>query len=331
MKNIAFTICSNNYLAQAKVLSDSIFTHSAEVYDFYIILCDEFNDKIEYNEFHATFVEAKSLDISNFQWMTRYYDIIELNTAIKPYAFKYLIKKNSPNFIFYLDPDTYTYESLFSIEKEMAPDYSILLTPHSLAPLVLDGHHPADSTFLNYGIYNLGFLGIRVSPESNRMLDWWCDFLATHCLNDPKNGFFVDQLPMELVPLYFEGVKICRHKGINMAYWNLHERGLELKGGKYYLDSKEPLIMFHFSSLDTKDLCKVSKRTDRYSIGNETPLYSLLEDYTSKLKKTKSASYKEIPCVYTSRHQIWWKKAIRYLVFLIYKRTERLYQNLRRS
>lgn len=201
MKNIVFTICSNNYLSQAKVLSDSVFNYSSDDYDFYIILCDVYDKRINYSDFHAYFILAEELGINNFEWMIQHYNIIELNTAIKPFVFKYLYSLKDAEYIHYLDPDTCTYQPLKAIEEEMAPDYSILLTPHSLSPVPEDGKSPSENIFLNNGVYNLGFLGTKRSSETFKMLEWWCAFLANKCFICPHKGFFVDQLPMELVPL----------------------------------------------------------------------------------------------------------------------------------
>lgn len=299
MKNIAFTICSNNYLAQAKVLSDSVFKFSRDFYDFYIVLCDEYSEKIDYSKFHANFVLAKDLKINNFDWMTHYYNIIELNTAIKPFAFKYLIAEHSPEYIHYLDPDTCTYSSLEIIEGELGKG-SILLTPHSLAPLPFDGKIPTDNIFLNHGIYNLGFLGLRVSDGSLSMLDWWGDFLKTHCLDRVDKGFFVDQLPMELVPLYFNDITvICFHRGINMAYWNLHDRQLKYEGGSYIVNDIFPLVLFHFSNYKATNSSIISRYYNRMSIEENPAIRKIYMDYASELNSLCSWGFSSVECVYT--------------------------------
>jgi len=321
MKNIAFTICSNNYLSQAKVLSDSVYEYSKESYDFVIVLCDVFNDKIDYSKFHANFVEIKDLGISNFEWMTKFYTIIELNTAVKPFAFKYIINKYNPEFVHFLDPDTCIYTSLNSLEEEMAPDYSMLLTPHELAPLPYDGRHPSDNTFLNAGIYNLGFFGLRVTEESLKMLDWWCEILAEHCLIDCPNGFFVDQLPMELVPLFFKEVKVSRHRGINAAYWNLHERTIEIGGDNYLVNKTYPLVMYHFSSYKIDNPELISWHSNRHEM-NTNSLKKLFGDYHDKLLTTDYKLYKSIVCEYTKRRNAFWRKFLYKVSFFIKKTSE---------
>lgn len=329
MNNIVFTICSNNYLAQAKILSDSVYNYSRDCYDFYIVLCDEYSERIDYSDFHAKFVLAKDLNIANFDWMTRYYNIIELNTAIKPFAFKYLIAAYLPEYIHYLDPDTCTYMSLKEIEKEMGPDNSMLLTPHELSPLPFDGKHPADNTFLNAGIYNLGFLGLKVTEESKRMLEWWCAFLAEHCVIDHAKGLFVDQLPMELVPLFFKEVKVSRHRGINAAYWNLHERTIEIKNGQYLVNGNYPLVMYHFSSykIDNPDL--ISCHCDRHEM-NTPALKQLFGDYRNKLLQTKYRDYKKVVCEYEKRRNTFFRKYLYKFSYVMRRGVDKLCRVLER-
>ena len=82
---IAFTVCSNNYLSQAKTLGDSLKKYSPE-YTFFIGLCDRRSKQIDYTDYgSAEILEVEKLEIPNFEWMTDNYNIIELNTSVKPY------------------------------------------------------------------------------------------------------------------------------------------------------------------------------------------------------------------------------------------------------
>ena len=330
MKNIAFTICSNNYLAQAKVLSDSVYKYSKDCYDFCIVLCDEYSEKIDYSEFHAQFVLAKDLGIANFDWMIRYYNIIELNTAIKPSAFKYLISTYSPTYIHYLDPDTCTYSPLSVLEKELG-EGSILLTPHSLAPLPFDGKVPTDNIFLNHGIYNLGFLGLRVSDGSLSMLDWWEDFLAKHCLDRVDRGFFVDQLPMELAPLYFKDATVISfHRGINMAYWNLHERHLEYENGSYIVNEVFPLVLFHFSNYKTTNPSLISKYYNRMPMEEFPAIKKIYMDYASELNSLDMGLYQSVECIYTKSRNGFMRKKVLTILSKIAGFANTIYQKANR-
>lgn len=329
MKKIAFTICSNNYLSQAKVLSDSVYKYDKDNYMFFIVLCDKKSEKIDYSIFHANFIEAEELGIENFEWMTSYYDIVELNTAIKPFAFKYLIKKENPQYIHYLDPDIRTFASLNIIEEELG-DNSILLTPHSLSPIPFDGKIPTDNIFLNFGIYNLGFLGIKVDKESERMIDWWSDFLSEHCISDPKTGFFVDQLPMELVPLYFNNVKVSHHRGLNVAYWNLHDRKFSEKNGVYYLNDNYPLVFFHFSNYKISSPNVITTKYNRSKMNDDECITSLYNLYYKEMLATKYSHYKSIKCVYTLRRKKWFRELLRGLSYYLYSFASKLFDYIRR-
>ena len=58
------------------------------------------------------------------------------------------------------------------------------------------------------------------------MLEWWEKRCLKIGFDRPCEGLFVDQLWISLVPLFFSDVIIMRHKGLNMAPWNLHERAI---------------------------------------------------------------------------------------------------------
>ena len=114
---IAFTICSNNYLAQAKVLGDSLLANNPN-YKMIIGLCDRLSDSIDY-DFFSDFeiIPVLDLDIEVFDDIINKYDIVELNTSIKPVFFKYLMKKyNQLESLIYFDPDIQIFSSLNTID-----------------------------------------------------------------------------------------------------------------------------------------------------------------------------------------------------------------------
>lgn len=300
-KKIAFTICSNNYLGQAKILTDSLAQYSPD-YLIYIILCDKKHHTINYSLFHAEIVEVERLDIKNFTWMTKNYNIVELNTAIKPFAFQYFLKQDV-NLVCYFDPDICIYHSLNIIEKELV-NFNILLTPHSFAPLAIDGHVPNDTTFLNYGIYNLGFCALKNNCETDKMLTWWCNILEKNCYNLPAKGLFVDQLPINLVPLYFDGVKVSKNKGLNVSWWNLHERKVVTKiDGSYLMDNGDKLCFFHFSNykLSNPNEISIPQRYSRSILSEDCFLSNLYKDYYNKMINTIQILQSNRPCFYGQR------------------------------
>ena len=85
---IAFTICSNNYLAQAKILGDSLLDKNPD-YKFVIGLCDEPSESIDYAFFeNIEIIPVAKINIYCFAEIVKKYQIVELNTSIKPSFFK---------------------------------------------------------------------------------------------------------------------------------------------------------------------------------------------------------------------------------------------------
>lgn len=295
---IAFTICSNNYLSQAKVLGDSLVKHNPD-YKFIIGLCDKKNESIDYSFFDPyEIVEVKDLNIENFEWMIYNYYIIELNTSIKPFFFQYLIQKYKDlETIMYFDPDIKVFNKLNFIEKELQ-DKSILLTPHTLSPIPLDGKTPNETHFLNYGIYNLGFLAIKPSTSAYKMLDWWANRLSVQCFDRVSEGLFVDQLPMNFVPIFFDSVCVSRMPGYNYAYWNFHEREISDNDGIYYINS-QPLVFFHYSSFKPVQPLNISIHQTRFELETGSLLFDLFSEYANELIDNKYFELKEIKCYYS--------------------------------
>jgi len=129
---------------------------------------------------------------------------------------------------------------------------SILLTPHSLDPenspeAVFDN----EICFLRYGLYNLGFIGIKNSPEGKRFATWWKDRLTNYCYSDLLGGLFTDQRWIDLVPSFFSEIEIIRDPSCNVATWNISNRRVtgSLSGGLTV--NERPLQFFHFSGSDS--------------------------------------------------------------------------------
>ena len=97
---IAFTICSINYLAQARTLGDSLKITNPEI-QFFIGLVDILHGVEFDKEFTPEYplIEIDKIDIEDFDEMAARYDITELNTAVKPFYFTYFFKKYPEAFL----------------------------------------------------------------------------------------------------------------------------------------------------------------------------------------------------------------------------------------
>ena len=298
---LVFTLCSNNYLAQAITLGNSLIKHNPE-YIFKIVLVDKKNSQVNYSSIPYEVIEIENILIEDFNEMFRRYNIIELNTAVKPFIFAYFFYKyNKLDSIIYLDPDICVYNSFSILENELR-EYDIIITPHCLSP-INDNKLPSENEFLNSGLYNLGFIAIKNGSESKKLLDWWSDRLKTKAYIDFAKGMFTDQIWFNFVPLFFEKVRILKHVGFNVAYWNIHERNLVNKYEVCFNKEIFPLIFFHFSGYDPQKPKILSKYQDRFTFEKRSDLVEIFDDYANELFANDYLIYVKYQCCYSVEKQ----------------------------
>ena len=282
-KALYFTLCSNNYLPFALALGTSVrkFLPDAQ---FIIGLVDDRDAQVDYSAF-ADFevIPCFYLGYPEFEGMLSRYNIIEFNTAVKPFYFEYLFRTYpDADQIFYLDPDLLFYQSPEVLGREFG-DSEILLTPN----LIFTQKQPSTGELasLRHGMYNLGFIGLKRGEESFRLIQWWKERLRVHCRIDKCYGIFVDQKWMDLAPLFFDKIKSVRHPGWNMAWWNFSERTLlDLPDG-YAVNTEDiPLIFFHFSGF-RPEKSGITERliSEEFTLPAESSLTKLYEDYRKRL------------------------------------------------
>ncbi|MBN8704503.1 MAG: glycosyl transferase [Bacteroidetes bacterium] len=281
IQTIFFTLCSNNYLGMAKTLGESVKTFHPEA-SFVIGLVDLMEPEIDYLSFPGDVIPAEDIGIEDWEKMQLNYSIIELNTSVKPYFFRHFFKtRPQAQIVVYLDPDTQVFSPLTSVLPIPGKETGVL-TPHTSDPIPLDGLYPDENLVLNHGIYNLGFFSLARSTEADLLIDWWAERMIDRCKIDLKNGMFTDQLYMNLAPLFFGGLRIEKHNGLNVAFWNLHTRTISFSDG-IWKSNDVPLLLYHFSGFVMKDESKISKGSTRFSFGNLPDLKLLFDQYRKAL------------------------------------------------
>jgi len=289
-----FTSFSFSYLAKARVLAHSLKKHHPD-WHLSAVITDRqpqgFNFDIANEMFDDVIWGDEIFGAETPAWLFKH-DVIEVCTAVKGPVLKRLAELTGSDKIFYFDPDIAIFSSLDPLVESL-DDESILLTPHQLEP---DTTHSAildnEVCSLRYGTYNLGFIGVRTDREGLRFANWWSDRLSRYCYDDPSIGIFVDQKWCELVPAFFDRVKIVRDPGCNVASWNLSTRKLAIGANGDVLVNGSPLRFFHFTKLGPIG----DVMTQRYAREN-TEVYEIWSWYKRQVDRHTDPA---IP-------QGWWK------------------------
>lgn len=276
-----FTICSNNYVQMARILLTTAKRFHPEA-TVYLCLADAIVPEPDFYPADCTVVAADALGIPDFPAFVFRYDVLELNTAVKPFMFQHLLAAGHDT-VLYFDADIEVFSRLDQILTPLQDGASFVVTPHLCAPSE-GGAFPDDVDIMRAGIYNLGFLGVRAADETDAILAWWARRLQYQCVNDMDAGVFVDQKFMDLLPGFAEHVHILRDPTVNIAYWNLTQRTLAFEDGRWTVDGR-PLGFFHFSGFNPERMHRLSKYTDGFQRDAIPPsLLRLMQHYAEQLQ-----------------------------------------------
>ncbi|URI09280.1 hypothetical protein MW290_27325 [Aquincola tertiaricarbonis] len=251
-----FTSIALNYLPKALALAKSVF----DVYPhtrFVISMADlglldsvqlqaidglvrDFADQGRTLEFLDPLELYDRPDLLSFK-----FNVVEICTCVKPAVSIRLLERDEN--VTYLDPDTILYTRL---PDKNAAGWDMEVTPHVLSPS-LPGSAISERKFMYYGVFNLGYFGVRRSPQALAFLRWWKDFCVNYGADAPQTGLFVDQKPVDLLPCFVDHVRVLRHPGCNVAWWNLFADGRQLANTRTvtFEGEQTPLVFFHFSNL----------------------------------------------------------------------------------
>jgi Glycosyl transferases group 1 len=287
----ACTIISKNYLGSARTLADSFHRFHPNV-PFFVLLVDQVDGYFKPREERFYLVGTDELDIPDKDGFFFKYNILELNTAVKPYFLSYLFDKFGIKKLFYFDPDILITERVSRL-FELLDTYSIILIPHITAPLE-DNFRPSELDLLQAGTYNLGFIALAATPTTRRLLLWWQNRVYEQCLMAPDRGMHVDQKWIDLVPGLFGEVFIMRDPGYNVAYWNLHSRTVDYVNGRIRVNG-EPCYFFHFSGFDPLNISMVSKHQNRFALNDLGQAAQLFRQYRDLLMANGHEQAKKWP------------------------------------
>src|SRR5436309_7522622 len=128
MKSAACTIIAKNYLPYARVLMQSLRRWAPEMRRF-VILVDRADGYFDPANEDFEIILSEDLPIPQSRWFHFKYTILELSTAVKPFALELLFEKYGLDNVLYFDPDIKLYSHLRSVSNALE-SHNIALTPH---------------------------------------------------------------------------------------------------------------------------------------------------------------------------------------------------------
>ncbi len=270
--NIACTIVTSGYLPLAKVLFASLKKHAQNI-QLHVLVVDEVTPKPSDG---IAFHSLQELSLStHFQEIEKKYahsNPHSFRWALKPVFIGYLLNQGFEKVIF-VDADIYFVGNFDFIYSELDKK-DVLLTPHWAN---LDPTENDDSllSVMKGGMFNAGF--IASNKAGINIMSWWAGLCMYKTENNKELGLFYDQKYLDILPVQFENVGILRHRGCNLASWNLDSSRRELVNGKVIINKIFEPVFIHFAK-DT-----ISNILNR----NDTLLKPYLDEYTNELTKEK--------------------------------------------
>lgn len=295
MSIVCFTSLTLGYLPRARVLAETLRAAHPD-WRLWAVLVDRVTSAFDHRDLFACFdrvLDAEDLGIPRFRaWLFRH-DLIEACTAVKGAMLLYLQAQGAEKVV-YFDPDIAVFHPLAALEN-LLDGASVVLTPHQVAPndlpIAISDNELAS---MRYGIYNLGFLGVRSDDVGRAFAAWWAARLHEACFDDPANGLFTDQKYGDLVPALFDRVAITRDPGWNVASWNLSRRRLRFTDSGGLTANGSPLAFYHF----TKHGGVGDVMTERYARGCHEP-HELWQWYGRRLQAYAEPATSNAPWHYT--------------------------------
>jgi hypothetical protein len=139
----------------------------------------------------------------------------------------------------YIDSDLYFYNSLKPLFDELG-DASIGIIEHKF--------HWLNKSKKKYGRFNVGWISFKNDKVGRQCISEWSTQCMDWCYQKLEYGKYADQKYLDQWPKKYPNLKILKHKGANLAIWNVKNYKLTLVKGSILID-EQPLLFYHFAGL----------------------------------------------------------------------------------
>lgn len=280
------TVSALNYLPLTFALARSLYRHIPEARLSILVTDASSSTTAKLNQIYsdiAEFISCDDLGIDYLHSLRSYYNVLEFSSACKVLALDYQLRVRGEPECCFIDPDMLVLGNF--IPAIRAANKEMLVTYHSTAPYPEDGELPNELELTTTGTINGGFIYSKNTPAALAALHWLTSQTRYRWFVAPAYGMYGDQHWLSFLTLFFpETADIIHATGINIAYWNLHERTLTQQGDTYTV-GKEPALLFHFSGFGGD---RLSKHCNRRFAESEGAINQLVHDYNAALANERA-------------------------------------------
>lgn len=242
---IAFTVCNRHLLSHALVLAHSLKQHDPG-HLFFLGWVDRM--KLPNLPAWVNVVSVDSLEITDWAGMQQRYYHFELLAACKPFFARHLLNTFADcKELSYFSPTTRLFSPIDSVSDKSA---FLQLSPQRLRPVSKPVSGLDDKRILNTGMYQAASWIMHPDGQETALLSWWCERMIDRGFLDLCEGMCLDQLWLNYLPIYHEGVKIIQNAGWNYGLSAVPDSVLGLASGRYFVD-EHPLITLDFAGVES--------------------------------------------------------------------------------
>jgi hypothetical protein len=237
------TYFDKNYLSRGLTLYESLRAHHPEFRLYVCCLDDETYDYLSRRALPGLvpvrLAELEAFDpqlLATRATRTR----VEYFFTATPSWLRYVLQRFAEiDLVTYVDADLRFYASSEPLFAEMG-GASIAIVEHGFPPELRRRNV--------YGRFNVGWLSFRRDEQGSACIAWWRERCIEWCYDRLEGDKFADQKYLDRWPELFSSLVVLRHKGVNVAPWNLKARRVRLEGARLCADG-DALICFHFHGL----------------------------------------------------------------------------------
>jgi hypothetical protein len=275
-----FTVCTTNQLSHAASLRESIGRHyPGKPFTAWVV------------DVGTIPPEVGTIDV---RWIGEVLSEFELVTLTNQLSFEKLSDRMKPRLFeqsfvdgaemaVYLDPDIYLFAPLTDVCDEIEQGATGVFVPRSLELLPVEEVTANDRVLFEEGMFDLGAITLKKSPEVASFLSWWWGWLQADRRRKLDTQDYLDTHWVYLGLLFQKGFKMVRNPAYSISYWHLQNQELTRKSENDWRIDGLPLVFFHFERFQPANRSLSSKRNARVSLDEKGPIGELFSFYASRL------------------------------------------------